>query len=65
MDTLMHKPFDKPLKGESLAEYLNRHHAGLDDPLNEGITDEELMADGTLAKPDDPVYGNAVIFSVK
>ena len=61
----MHKPFDKPLKGESLAEYLNRHHARLDDPLNEGITDEQAIKDGTLAAPNDPVYGRAVIFSVK
>jgi len=61
----MHKPFDKPLKEESLVEYLKRHHAGLDDPLNEGITDEQAIKDGTLAAPDDPVYGKAVILSVK
>lgn len=36
--------FDKPLPGETLLQYLVRHHCGLDDPLNEGLSAEEFDA---------------------
>lgn len=36
--------FDKPLPGETLKQYLTRHHCGLNDPLNEGMSADELAA---------------------
>lgn len=38
--------FDNPLPGETLLQYLERHHCGLNDPLNEGYsyTVEEIDA---------------------
>lgn len=36
--------FDKPLPGETLKQYLTRHHCGLNDPLNEGMSADEFDA---------------------
>jgi TPR repeat protein len=36
--------FDKKLPGETLEQFLNRHHCGLNDPLNPGMTAEEFDA---------------------
>ena len=49
----MKPKFDKRREGETLREYLERHRALPDDPLNRGITDEEAIADGTQKKPED------------
>ena len=35
-----------------MIEYVKRHHAMLDDPLNKGISDEQAIRDGTLLSPD-------------
>lgn len=36
--------FDTPQPGETLEQFLTRHHCGLNDPLNEGMTAEEFDA---------------------
>lgn len=36
--------FDKKLQGETLSQFLTRHHCGLDDPLNEGMSADEFDA---------------------
>jgi len=49
-------PDSLPRKGETLIEYVKRHHATLDDPLNEGISDAQAIRNGTLLSPDAPEY---------
>ena len=49
--------FGKRREGESLHEYLSRHHALPGDPLNPGITDEQAIRDGILPPADHPIYG--------
>lgn len=36
--------FDKPLPGESLVQFLTRHHCGVNDPENPGMSAEEFDA---------------------
>lgn len=63
--------FDKPLPGETLLQYLERHHCGLNDPLNEeGYTAEEIdaLADNTqgeevgfiIAPPSDDIDSSSL-----
>jgi hypothetical protein len=40
--------FDKPQPGETPLQYLQRHHCGLNDPLNEGMTADEFDAAADL-----------------
>jgi len=45
--------FDTPRPGETLEQFLTRHHCGLDDPLNEGMSADEFDAAAENSQDDE------------
>ena len=54
----------KPRKGESLLAYLRRNRAMPNDPLNQGMTDADAIAEGIQLSDSHPSYGEGNAFGM-